>query len=355
MKAAQAAESVGWKIVRQLGEGGQADVSLCARRDAPDGPQYVFKLLKDRSGEIARRRFRQELEVISGLDHPGIVKVIEHAKHDEGVQYYVMEYVPGLDSLRKRMSRNTNPFFRDPLKAIDGFIQLVSALRACEKRRVVHRDLSPANVLVADDGTVKLIDFGLCHMDDGETITLTEDAVGTPHYRAPECSGHTMIDPDIRCDPYSAGKLLWSMVTNKSAFDREQPVFNNLSLSRVLPDVPMSWHFHHVFELTIRQSASNRFTSTDDAIGCANEIKRLITRGYKPLEQLADMLCPQCGLGRFDGTKAAIASLEPLFQQFRERMEPFRGFVAICPVCFHIEFAAKEALQKVLADRRVLA
>jgi hypothetical protein len=122
-----------------------------------------------------------------------------------------------------------------------------------------------------------------------------------------------------------------------------------------LPDVPMSWHFHHVFELTIRHSASNRFATAEDAIGCAKEIRRLITGGCTPLEQLADMLCPQCGLGRFDGTKAAMASFEPLFQQFREKMEPFRGFVAICPVCFHISFAAKEALQNVLADRMKLA
>jgi eukaryotic-like serine/threonine-protein kinase len=208
VKAAHAADSVGWKIVKQLGEGRQADVSLAVRQAAPDGPQYVFKLLNERSSEASRQRIRQELQVISSLNHPGLVRVIEHALQDTGIQYYVVEYVAGLESLRKRMTRNTNPFFKDPLRAIDGFIQLVSALHASEKRRVVHRDLSPANVLVADDSTVKPIDFGLSQIDNGETIALTEEAVGTLHYRAPECSGHSMVEPDIRADLYSTGKLL---------------------------------------------------------------------------------------------------------------------------------------------------
>ncbi len=354
MKPAQAAESLGWQLVRQLGEGGQGDVSLAVRKDKPNAEQYVFKLLKERSTGKARQRFRQELQAITRIDHPGIVKVIEHAEEDNSVQYYVMEYVPGLENLRKRIERGSNPFFKDPLKAINGFAQITEALAACEKLRIVHRDLSPANLLVSDDGKIKLIDFGLCHTDDGQTITLTEEAVGTPLYRAPECSGHWQGDPDIRADLYSAGKLLWTMITNKTAFDREQPVFSNLALSRVLPDLPMSWHMHHVFEFTIRQSPGSRFANAETAAAAAKDVRRLIISGYKPLEQLADMLCPQCGVGRYDGARAVEAAFDEQMQKVKQILAPLKGTYAICPFCFHVSFVAMDALHKVLAERAKL-
>ena len=245
-KPAQAA-SVGWTLGDQIGQGGQGDVFVATRKDEPNGPNYAFKFLNDKGSSKARDRFRHELTALTRIDHPGIVKIVQHAQPGDSFQYYVMEYVSGFESLQKRITRRTNPFFREPLKAVDGFIQILEALAACQGHRIVHRDLSPANVLATDDGRIKLIDFGLCHIEDGEAVTLTEEAVGTPHYRAPECSGHVQFEPDIRADFYSAGKILWAMITNKAAFDRESRVFNDLSLFKQMPDLPMAWHIHHVF------------------------------------------------------------------------------------------------------------
>ncbi len=242
---------VGWKLEGQLGHGGQGDVVLAVRASEPDGPKFAFKFLNDKGSSKARERFRGELDALTRIDHPGIVKVVQHSQPEDDFQYYVMEYVDGAESLRRRMDRSTNPFFRDPLKAADGFIQIVEALAACEKQRIVHRDLSPANVLVTPTGRIMLIDFGLCHIEDGQAVTLTEEAVGTPHYRPLECSGHSRQEPDIRADLYSAGKILWSMITNKIAFDRESPVFNGRSLFKELPDLRMAWHLHHIFEYTV--------------------------------------------------------------------------------------------------------
>ena len=105
----------------------------------PSGQEYAFKLLGPTSNARARERFRQELNAITRVSHPGISKVIEHADQDGGVQYYAMEYVPGLESLRKRMERNTNPFFfRDPLKAVGGRLQIMRALSAV-REAAVHR------------------------------------------------------------------------------------------------------------------------------------------------------------------------------------------------------------------------
>ena len=201
------------------------------RLSEPNGKTYALKYLGQRGGPKAHERFRAELDAPTKVDHPGIVKIIEHAKESDPHQYYVMDYVEGASSLRRRMDQDSNPFFRNPLLAIEGFIQIVEALSACEKLGLTHRDLSPANVLVTETGRILLIDFGLCHFVDGTRVTLTDEAVGTPHYRSPERSGYSSVATTIKADLYSAGKLLWSMITNKTAFDREKPVFNDLSAS----------------------------------------------------------------------------------------------------------------------------
>lgn len=219
----------------------------------------------------------------------------------------------------------------------------------------MHRDLSPANVLVQDDGQITLIDFGLCQIDDGHMVTLTEEAVGTPHYRAPEFSGHSNIQPGIQADFYSVGKILRSMITNKPAFDREAAAFNHLSLFKELPDLPPAWHFHPIFEATIRYEPSKRFGHTFDALKRAQLVRRLITEGYKPLEQLADDLCPMCGVGRYgSNTIALLTYYAEEMKRFSEAMTRNTGAYSICPFCFHASFAAYDALHKALDDRKKL-
>jgi serine/threonine protein kinase len=209
-------------------------------------------------------------------------------------------------------------------------------------------------VLADDNGRIKLIDFGLCHIEDGQAVTLTEEAVGTPHYRAPECSGHSRFEPDIRADLYSAGKILWAMITNKPAFDRENRVFTDLSLFKELPDLPLSWHLHHIFELTIRHNTAKRYPNTFQALQDARNIRHLVAEGYKPLEQLADGMCPICGIGRYDNIFNIEIPYQKELERFTTHMRPISGCYYLCPFCFHASFVATEALQKALADRRKL-
>jgi serine/threonine protein kinase len=349
-KSAQAA-SVGWKLGEQLGQGGQGDVMLATRSSDPGGQQYAFKFLNDKGSTKARERFRNELTALISISHPGVVKVVECAQPDDSFQYYVMEYVHGFQSLRKRMERKTNPFFKDPLKSVDGFVQIIDAMSACEKLGIVHRDLSPANVLVTDDGRVKLIDFGLCHVDEGHLLTLTDEAVGTPHYRAPECSGFVSTPIDVRADLYSAGKLLWSMVTNRAAFDREKPVFNAQSLARELPGVAMSWHLHHIFEKTIRQNPAQRYVNAGQALDGARHVRHLITGCYTPLELLAGDICQMCGVGKYGELPAAYVKI---LGQYTLKLIPYQNAFSVCPYCFHLSFQAADAQRQVLLDRSAL-
>jgi serine/threonine protein kinase len=300
------AEQLGWKFVgKNLGKGGQGDVELVERLSEPGGQRFAFKFLGERGGPRAHERFRQELEALAKVNHPGIVKVVDYAKTADAMQYYVMEYVQGANSLRQRIAQKVNPFFRDPLKSVEGFIQIVDALAECEVAGIVHRDLSPANVLVTDEGRVILIDFGLCQIEGGNRLTLTEEAVGTPHYRPPECSGHSSLPVTIKADLYSAGKILWSMVTNKAAFDREEPVFNHLALNNVLPEDFMTWHLHHIFARTIRKNPDDRYMAAASARAHAKQIRDIMKAGTLPLEKLiSDRLCPLCKLGRLCMTES---------------------------------------------------
>ena len=92
---------------------------------------------------------------------------------------------------------------------------------------------------------------------------------------------------------YSAGKILWSAVNNLLAFARESPAFNQRSLNKVLPDIPQTWHLHHVFKHTIRHDSADRFQSIEQAIAVCNLTREAIERGYLPLELLNDR-CAVC-------------------------------------------------------------
>jgi serine/threonine-protein kinase len=292
------------------------------------------------------------LAALRGLNHPGIVKVVEFAKPEDDPQYYVMEFVDGAKSLRNRMDDGSNPFHGDASKAIDAFIQLLEALVSCGQFNIVHRDLSPANVLVTTEGSIKLIDFGLCHVEDGTALTMSGEAVGTPHYRAPECAGYSETSPDIRSDLYSAGKILWSMITNKPAFEREQPVFNQLALPRILPSVPMSWHFHHIFEKTIRHDLVDRFDHSGDALRLARHIQRLIAEGAQPLEVLADnVLCPVCRIGSLDHENPVDRKG---YDDFLARIKALSSEFQVCSYCSYVVLANRSLQRKTLLARRDL-
>jgi serine/threonine protein kinase len=94
-------EKRGWKIIRSLGEGGQGKVELVQRTDGADGKNYALKRLSSRGGATAVKRFRQEMETLSKLNHPHIIKPVDWSKQDDSLQFYVMEYFDGAKPLQK--------------------------------------------------------------------------------------------------------------------------------------------------------------------------------------------------------------------------------------------------------------
>jgi hypothetical protein len=143
-----------------------------------------------------------------------------------------------------------------------------------------------------------VIDFGICQIEETETITLADEGVGTQNYMAPECESGSGGQVKSWSDIYSAGKLLWSAVTNQFAFAREEPVFNAKALNVIFPDHPETWHLKHIFEKTIRHAPSNRAMNAEGAIALAKRVEYVIVGRYPPLELIGGGRCPICGWGR---------------------------------------------------------
>jgi serine/threonine protein kinase len=167
-----------YRVIRRLGAGGMATVWLA--EDERLGREVAIKRLNTNAPDEALTRFRREARLGAALNHPNLVSVFDTMATDEGA-LIVMEYVPGrsLEDLGKR-----GPM--DPAEAIPILRQAAGALDHSHRQGVVHRDVKPANVLVRDDGTVKIADLGIARAVDATQITAEGKAIGTVPYMAPE-------------------------------------------------------------------------------------------------------------------------------------------------------------------------
>lgn len=307
-------ETLRWKPAgKTLGAGGQGVVEIVTDRTGERSGSYALKTIKSGARETAYKRFVTEISVMKILKHPGIVRIIDHSADDDSYRFYVMEFFEGASSLKQLLGTKSNPFYADAIKSLKLLIQILEALRACESVDIVHRDLSPANVLILPDGQAKIIDFGLCQVEDGESVTLTDEGVGTPNYMAPECEAGAGQTVSWQADLYSAGKILWSAITNSAAFSRENPAFNAKSMNTMFPDRPNTWHLEHIFAKTIRHRLEDRFQSSSDALATAWRVVSLIDSGFPPLQRIMEK-CPVCGWGNcvgFQGSHMVFGNPNP--------------------------------------------
>jgi pSer/pThr/pTyr-binding forkhead associated (FHA) protein len=206
----------GCLVERKLGQGGMGTVYLATRES--DGEPVVLKFLAldQASNPTWRARFVREASLMKKLSHPNIVRVFE--VENEGIKpYMVMEYVngQGLDALLK-----AGPI--DPLEAVRICRDVAKGLAHAHQDGIIHRDIKPANVLLTKAREVKILDFGLAKEvlnDDG--LSMPGQALGTPHYMAPEQWGDHKVD--ARCDVYSLGVTLYQLLTKQLPFLGSSP------------------------------------------------------------------------------------------------------------------------------------
>jgi len=200
----------GFAVERTLGEGATSQVVL-ARRPS-DGRQVVVKLfMRDFTGDAPRARFDRECRTLQRLDHPNVVPMLEFGVVQDQ-PFLVFDYRPG-ETLRQKLQRG---WTAAPAEACRLVARVADGLAAAHRAGIVHRDVKPENVIVTDDGTPLLIDFGLARSELMTTFrTATGVLLGTPTYMAPECFAGTAGPP---ADCYALGCILAELVTGRPLF-----------------------------------------------------------------------------------------------------------------------------------------
>jgi eukaryotic-like serine/threonine-protein kinase len=222
-EARRAAQQVGpYSLKRQLGRGGMGEVYLAEHKllKRPCAVKMIRPELSSDAGIVAR--FIREVEAVTKLTHLHTVRVYDYGRTDDGVLYFVMEYLNGqsLDDL----VRNEGPLA--PGRVVQLFRQVCGALAEAHAAGLVHRDLKPGNIFVAtlggEDDMAKLLDFGLVHdlagVSSDDRLTRTGAVMGTPAYMSPEQAGG---EPSVdgRADIYSLGTVAFFALTGRPPFD----------------------------------------------------------------------------------------------------------------------------------------
>ncbi len=218
-----------YEIIKSIGEGGMANVYLA--HDIILDRDVAVKVLR---GDLANdekfvRRFQREALSASSLSHPNIVEVYDVGE-DDGKYYIVMEYVEGktLKELVKRRGSLTIP------EVIDIMLQLTSGLAVAHEAYIIHRDIKPQNIMILDNGLVKITDFGIAMAVNSTGLTQTNSVMGSVHYLPPEqaCGKGSTIKSDI----YSLGILMFELITGKVPYRGENAV--EIALKHMKEQIP---------------------------------------------------------------------------------------------------------------------
>lgn len=220
-----------YEIHELIGVGGMAYVYRCT--DTIDEREVAVKILKDEflNNDEFIRRFKNESKAIAMLSHPNIVKVYDVSFGDM-IQYIVMEYIDGI-TLKEYIGQQGVLDWREALHLTT---QILKALQHAHNKGVVHRDIKPHNIMLLQDGTIKVTDFGIARLTDTQTKTMTEQAIGSVHYIAPEQARGSKTDG--RTDIYSVGVMLYEMITGKLPFDADSAVTVALMHLQSQPKMP---------------------------------------------------------------------------------------------------------------------
>jgi eukaryotic-like serine/threonine-protein kinase len=201
-----------YRVKSELGRGGMGTVYLAEQPGL--GREVAIKELIQSADPVALKRFLQEAQVMARTSHPNLVQV--HDMELQGnVNYLVMEFIRGR-SLRDWLNHGSIP----PPQVFAVMHGVLQALDYAHRRAIVHRDMKPENVLISDEGMVKVADFGIARLTDdtgaGGTATKTGTTVGTPQYMSPEQVASSKVDG--RSDLYSAGIMFYELVAGQPPF-----------------------------------------------------------------------------------------------------------------------------------------
>lgn len=254
-----------YEIRELIGVGGMANVYHCY--DVIDDREVAIKILKDEylNNEDFIRRFKNESKAIAVLSHPNIVKVYDVSFGDM-IQYIVMEYIDGI-TLKEYIEMQG---VLDWKETVHLTAQILQALQHAHEMGIVHRDIKPQNIMLLKNGTIKVTDFGIARFSSNATKTMTEQAIGSVHYIAPEQARGDKTDG--KTDIYSLGVMMYEMLTGKLPFDGDSAVSVALkqlqSTARrptaLNPSIPKG--LEDIVVKAMRKSPNDRYHSAKDML-----------------------------------------------------------------------------------------
>lgn len=254
-----------YEVHELIGVGGMALVYKAY--DVIEAKNVAIKILKDEyfGDKEFMRRFQNESKAISVLSHPNIVKVL-NVSFGTNFQYMVMEFISGI-TLKEYMASNGKINWRDALKIIE---QVLSALSHAHSMGVIHRDIKPQNIMISDDGSIKVMDFGIARFFNGKTQTMTNRTIGSVHYISPEQAKG--FPSNVRSDIYSVGVMLYEMLTNKLPFEADNAVsvaimqmqVNPQPLRKIDPLIPQA--LEEITLKAMQKDQENRYSSANDML-----------------------------------------------------------------------------------------
>ena len=256
-----------YEVRELIGSGGMANVykavMLGHNGPVPAGTVVAVKVLRQEymHDPDLVRRFKNESKAISLLNHPNIVKVYDVSVNDD-LQYIVMEYVDGMtlrEYLNQRGGRLTN---RETVHFIS---QILKALEHAHANGVVHRDIKPQNIMLLDNGQLRMMDFGIARISRAENQLLSGKAMGSVHYISPEQAKGD--ETDCTSDIYSVGVMMYEMLSGHLPFDADDMVEVAIkqisdqpkSLHEIAPEVPNA--LVEITEKAMAKLPQNRYPS----------------------------------------------------------------------------------------------
>ena len=316
-----------WETIESLPEGGQAFIYLVRKIGSDDRQQHVLKRLKDpeRIG-----RFRNEIEAGLKLEHKNIVRVID-SNLEADPPYIVTTHYKG-GSIDKNP-----PFSRGYAKLLDLFGQICDGVLHAHSKDVIHRDLKPGNIFLeeGDEGHAVVGDFGLCFLENGERVTLSEEgAVGSRYFTAPELEAgpSQAVTPTKLSDIYSLGKVLYWLMSSGQFLPREGHRVAGANLVTLTTNIYME-HVNRLLDHMTVKDPRERWR-LERIREWLPHTQRLVAGEYNPVGRDVETRCNYCGIGSY---ALAAKDTNSVSSYFARHGQPGDWRILVCNYCGHSE------------------
>ena len=265
-----------YEIIRVIGEGGMANVYLA--NDTILNRKVAVKVLR---GDLANdekfvRRFQREALSASSLNHPNIVEMYDVGE-DDGNFYIVMEYVDG-KNLKQLIKRRTKLSLTE---VVDIMKQLTDGISHAHDSFIIHRDIKPQNMLILDNGLVKITDFGIAVALNSTQLTQTNSVMGSVHYLPPEQAAGK--GATFKSDIYSLGIMMYELITGKLPFRGENAV--EIALKQMKEPIPSIREDNNeipqaVENIVLKACAKNPKNRYDSIVDMKNDIEVCLSKEH---------------------------------------------------------------------------